>query len=244
MKRTSGLISLLCMFAGACGGGLSGAPGGAAQTARRLAMARFSAADTADALQNTATFALQLNAGETVLIGTCGLVGASYEGDTYLRLLWQGDEVAENDDGCAGLGSQIAFTPTVSGTYELHAGCFDDSECSGVIAMARRKGVFEFSTINTNNATINTFNTTTMFFNAGEIVMMGTCGLPGSSFQNDTYLRLFRVLDEQLMTVNDDACGGLGSQALYVVEQAGGYQVRAGCYSNSSCAGTLEVYVQ
>ncbi|HZI04021.1 MAG TPA: serine protease, partial [Archangium sp.] len=98
---------------------------------------------------------------------------------------------------------------------------------------------FTFSATNTNNAQQNTVNKS-LTFNAGDVVEVGTCNLTGATANGDTYLRLFDGAGIQA-TANDDACGGHSSYFKYTVPtgKGGTYQIRAGCYSNSSCDGTV-----
>jgi hypothetical protein len=78
---------------------------------------------------------IALTAGQTLTIGTCGVTGASFTGDTYLRLRnGSGTQVATNDDACSGLGSRIVHTAATSGNYEIRAGCYSSTSCGGTVA--------------------------------------------------------------------------------------------------------------
>ena len=60
---------------------------------------------------------------------------ASFTGDTYLRLKGpSGSDVASNDDSCGGVGSKLTFTATTAGTYQIRAGCYSSTSCSGTVA--------------------------------------------------------------------------------------------------------------
>ena len=93
----------------------------------------FSASDTQSAQRNTVNRTVELNPGETITAGTCGLAGASFTGDTYLRLFAGGTQVASNDDECGGLGSQLSYTSSGGGPVEIRAGCYRSTSCSGVV---------------------------------------------------------------------------------------------------------------
>jgi hypothetical protein len=95
----------------------------------------YATVNTNSAQANTVNRAIVLGAGQTLSIGTCGVTVSSFSGDTYLRLNGPaGTQVASNDDSCSGLGSHIVFTASSSGTYEIHAGCYSNTSCSGRVA--------------------------------------------------------------------------------------------------------------
>jgi hypothetical protein len=94
----------------------------------------YSASDTNSATQNTVNFNIVIAAGQTLAIGTCGVPGASGFGDTFLRLFDPFNmEVAASDDAC-GVLSSITITAATTGTFQLRAGCFSGSSCSGTVA--------------------------------------------------------------------------------------------------------------
>lgn len=96
---------------------------------------------TVAAVNMTGTIGIpvNLNAGQTITLGTCGLVGATNSGDTFLRLKNQlGQEVASNDDACGGVGSNISYVASSSGTYTIRAGCFQNNSCSGNVTYSVR----------------------------------------------------------------------------------------------------------
>lgn len=96
----------------------------------------YSASFTYDATYNTSTYAVYLYAGQLFTAGTCGLPGASGNGDTWLRLKNpSGVEVASNNSSSAcGWLSNFSIVAETTGTYVIHAGCFDTSSCSGTVA--------------------------------------------------------------------------------------------------------------
>ncbi|MFP2908754.1 lectin-like protein [Pyxidicoccus sp. 3LFB2] len=81
---------------------------------------------------------------------------------------------------------------------------------------------------------------TAIYLQAGQILEMGTCGLPTAVATNDTYLRLLGP-DWQEVAANDDDCKGLGSKLRYRVPACGtgNYVMRAGCSENTSCGGQM-----
>lgn len=97
----------------------------------------YSASNTNSAQQNTTNAFIYLNAGQTLTAGTCGLSGASASGDTYLRLYDGATQVAQNDDSCGGVSSKLVYTATASKKYELRAGCFGGSSCSGTVVWSK-----------------------------------------------------------------------------------------------------------
>ncbi len=98
------------------------------------ALFSYSTSNTNSATLNSADVYLNLSAGQTITLGTCGVSGAWGSGDTYLRLFSpNGAQVAYSDDGC-GLLSNFTYAVPVSGTYLLRSGCFGSGACSGTVA--------------------------------------------------------------------------------------------------------------
>lgn len=97
----------------------------------------YSTTNTSSAQQNTTNATIYINAGQTLTAGTCGLTGASASGDTYLRLFDGGAEVAQNDDACGGLSSNLVYTSLFSKKYELRAGCYGATSCSGNVVFTK-----------------------------------------------------------------------------------------------------------
>lgn len=95
----------------------------------------YSASNTNSAQQNTINRTFILNTGDILEVGTCNLAGAIASGDTFLRLFGpSATQVAYNDNYyCAGYASYIQYTATTSGIYELRAGCYGNSTCSGTV---------------------------------------------------------------------------------------------------------------
>lgn len=98
-------------------------------------------------------------------------------------------------------------------------------------------GSFSYGAANTNSATQNTSNFDISIV-AGQILTIGTCGVPGSSGTGDTYLRLFDASSTEV-AFNDDACGGLLTNFTFTATTTGTFQVRAGCFLTQSCSGTV-----
>jgi V8-like Glu-specific endopeptidase len=96
----------------------------------------FNVTNTNGALQNTVNRSLTLKAGNLLEVGTCGVPGATGSGDTFLRLYGPGGaQVASNDNGCgASRTSFIRYSVPVDGTYEIRAGCYASTSCSGTVA--------------------------------------------------------------------------------------------------------------
>lgn len=207
----------------------------------------YSASNTNSAQQNTTNVNFNVNAGDRVTVATCGLTGASFTGDTFLRLFNGSSQVTFNDDSCGGLGSSVTHTASAAGTLQVRAGCFGSGSCSGTVVIQitpgppPSNGSFNYSASNTNSAQQNTVNHN-VALTAGQTIQFGTCSVPGSSGNGDTYLRLFHPNGTQA-TFNDDSCGTL-SFASFTATATGNYQIRAGCFSNKSCSGTVAYVVQ
>ncbi len=209
----------------------------------------YSASNTNSAQQNTTNRTIALRAGQTLTIGTCGLTGATFTGDTYLRLRGPlNTQVAQNDDACGGQGSNITYLATADGNYAINAGCYNSGSCTGTVAWTitggstgPTSGSFAFNASNTNSAQQNTTNRD-VTIEAGKRLTVATCGVTGASFSGDTYLRLFNGAAQ--VFENDDACGGRGSSMTYTAPATTTLQIRAGCFSTGSCSGTVVWNIQ
>jgi len=200
----------------------------------------YDRANTGSATVNAATSTLSLVEGQTVLIGTCGLPGASYSGDTYLRLTNAANTlVAASDDAFGTYCSFIRYTVPAGGggNHQLSAGCYSSRSCRGTAVWSVSASSYAAS--NTTSATVNTVNQR-FALTEGQVLNVGTCGVTGASFGGDTYLRLFDAAGNQV-SFSDDACGGVGSNIKYTVPSGKGgiYELRAGCFSSNTCSGNL-----
>jgi V8-like Glu-specific endopeptidase len=206
----------------------------------------YTATNTNSAQQNTTNKVVALTAGQKITLGTCGVTGATVDGDSYLRLFGpNGAEVAGNDDSCGGRGSNIVYTvPTGgAGNYEIRAGCYSSNSCGGTVAWEITTGTppppggsYAYNATNTNSAQQNTANKDVTLA-AGQKITLGTCSTTGGTANGDTYIRFYAPGGAQVAS-NDDSCG-TGSSLTYTAPTAGTYQIRAGCYSNYSCGGTV-----
>jgi len=128
----------------------------------------------------------------------------------------------------------VTHTPLPDGTTCNGAGVCTAGTCSG--GGGPSSGSFSYSATNTNSATQNTVNFDIPIV-AGQVLSIGTCGVSGASGSGDTFLRLFDA-SNTLVAANDDACGVL-SFFTFTATTTGTFQVRAGCFSTSSCNGTV-----
>ena len=81
------------------------------------------------------TISVEVTAGEWIAVGTCGVTGARFGGDTVLRLRDpNGAELAYSDDACGGLGSRISFRATRTGAHQIVLGCYAADTCGGRVA--------------------------------------------------------------------------------------------------------------
>jgi hypothetical protein len=130
-----------CYSSGTCGGTVAweivpGTPPPPPPTGSSGSFA-FNATNTNSALRGTVNQNVTAAAGQKISFGTCGLTGASFSGNTYLRLFTSGGtEVASNNDACGGTGSNAAYTvPSgAGGTFQIRAGCNKNTSCSGTVA--------------------------------------------------------------------------------------------------------------
>jgi lysyl endopeptidase len=140
------------------------------------------------------------------------------------------------------------------GLYRLQAGCFDAGNCSGSVAYTVTGpggGSFSYDAANTANGTVNTRDLD-ISVQAGNVVTVGTCsptaalgvqeGVPAPltlerpAFSGDTSISL---VSGATVVTNDDACGTLGSQLKFTATATGTVKLRAGCFSSTSCSGTV-----
>ncbi|NVJ19720.1 C-type lectin domain-containing protein [Myxococcus sp. AM011] len=100
-------------------------------------------------------------------------------------------------------------------------------------------GRFEYSASSTSNGTVNTSNYS-IYLRAGQLFVVGTCGVAGASNVGDTYLRINGPNGQEVAS-NDDISGACGtaSNISIVVPTSGNYVIKAGCYSSSSCGGVV-----
>lgn len=100
-------------------------------------------APTTSAQVNYKRFQLgAFQAGTSVRVGTCGILGAAFTANTYLRLFISGTdtEVAFNNEACGGHGSQINYVAPYDMSLELRAGCAGESVgCAGTVALSTRR---------------------------------------------------------------------------------------------------------
>jgi hypothetical protein len=99
----------------------------------------YVAEKTDNATQNTYNYAVNLYAGQTITVGTCGLPNAWTHylyPDTYLRLTTlSGTEIASNDDACGGFGSNFSAVIPTDGTYMIRSGCYSANYCQAIVSM-------------------------------------------------------------------------------------------------------------
>ena len=240
----------------AASGGEEGAED-VAEAAAAVVIGSYSASGTQNAT-NEATvkkIPVTIAGGQRVMIGTDGITGASNQGDTWLRLQAPtGDLVkSNNDDLCSNdFGSRLSFKSPYAATmtFTVWGGCQGNASCGpNVVAVSRLKGQLSFQTTNTNSAKKN-FAKKVYHVTSGRRIRASTCEdvATGAERKGDTFLRLLRKEGEAYLQVasNDDSnlCSahcGAGSTILYEVPSDGDYEVRAGCFDNKSCSGTVAV---
>ncbi|MFP2964022.1 serine protease, partial [Myxococcus sp. 1LA] len=205
----------------------------------------YAATATNSAQANTTNYSIALKAGQTLTIGTCGLDDAAFTGDTYLRLRDAYNvEVAYSDDGCgSGYGSRITYTAAAAGNFVIVPGCYSSGSCTGHVAWTitggepepdPTQGSFAFSAEETNSARENTVDQY-ISVTTGQRVTVSTCG----SADGDTFLRLYS--GSRQVASNDDGCAtGHGSSLSFTASTTSLLQVRAGCYRDTSCSGTVQ----
>lgn len=122
-------------------------------------------------------------------------------------------------------------------------------EADVAVSAAALSTVASYATGTTGSATVTNPNSRAFnlgSFPAGTTVQVGTCGLsgatavpPGGTSATDTFLRLYAGSTQ--LASNDDNCGGLGSKIVTTLATSATLTLYAGCYSDSSCGGTIRV---
>jgi hypothetical protein len=127
-----------------------------------------------------------------------------------------------------------------------HGGKWNDAGCGGLYHFVCEDGGVEaaipqeiwIQNSNTNSDTQN-YVQFAVDLTINHLATIGTCGVTGGSGSGDTYLRLMNPNGTQLAE-NDDACGLL-SQLSVAVPITGTYVIRGGCFSNTTCSGTVGI---
>jgi hypothetical protein len=113
---------------------------------------------------------------------------------------------------------------------------------AGLGSIEQDLALLDYSASNTNSAqNPSTSASSHVYLNTSETVMIGTCGINESTFTGNTYLRLYNPSGANVAT-NDNGLSygcGYGSKLNYTAPDAGYYFIRAGCYSSTSCSGTV-----
>lgn len=145
------------------------------------------------------------------------------------------------------LGNEDCAVNNSIATSTGPAGLWNDIPCTDLAAYvceSRDPGTvtyhyLSFTASNTLSATQSTTDVS-VFLEPGQVLSVGTCGVPGAFATDDTFLRLVGPDGEEIF-FNDDACKGSGSHIRYKVPECGGgtYVIKAGCYESGSCGGRL-----
>jgi len=257
LTYTSPIAQTLTLQAGCYS---SGSCSGTVAFTKGLSNIPYSAANTNSGTQNTTDRTIHLVVGDKVTFGTCGLPGASYNGDTLVSLYLGSTRVAINDDDC-GSGSRALYRATISGDYTVRLGCAVNGSCSGN-AVVRVTPPDAFTGTKTfvghtpdpclpsdgpQVCDTTDPNEVRLLLRAGDVFSAGTCPslVPGASGSGDTLLSL--VGPDGLQTwSSDDNCPNSGNallsaytDMLVTPDKAGAYTLHSNCYNNTeTCSGT------
>jgi hypothetical protein len=106
------------------------------------------------------------------------------------------------------------------------------------ISSIRSVAYFDFSASDTDSGQRNTTNATVLL-HPGQVLQVGTCGVPDAFATGDTFLRLLDARGNEV-AANDDACGGRSSLSYAVPPGGGGsHELRVGCFGEGECRGRL-----
>ncbi|WP_342381348.1 serine protease [Myxococcus stipitatus] len=120
-----------CYSSGSCGGTVVWEITGSGPPPTTSGAFDFSASNTNSGQQATINRDVPVTAGQVLTVATCGLAGATFTGDTFLRIFNGATQVATNDDACSGRGSSVSYTATAPGTLQIRVGCYSSTTCSG-----------------------------------------------------------------------------------------------------------------
>ncbi|HNX89797.1 MAG TPA: hypothetical protein PKH58_12005, partial [Paludibacteraceae bacterium] len=175
--------------------------------------------------------------------------GGAYTGDTYLELFdYSCNSVASNDDFC-GLGSQLDFTPTTSGTYLLRVRGLGGAPITYTLAYKY------FADVCTTCPSYDAYiSPTSTYQTTSESFGMEGCHIyeaylyantqyrftfceGGASYSGDPYLELYNGSCSQV-AYNDDFCSS-GSQLDYTPGISGYYYLKVRGWANQPVTYTL-----
>jgi hypothetical protein len=166
-----------------------------------------------------------------------------------------GDDLGQSTNGgftfLTPVASGQSYTVTVASptapveqtcTVSNGSGTIGDTDITNVAitcGVPPSSGSFSYSATNTNSAQQDTIDVDIPIA-AGQRLTIGTCGVPGSSGEGDTFLRLFDQSNLEV-AANDDACGDTGLLTLFTFTAPTTqiYRVHAGCFAERSCSGTV-----
>src|SRR5262245_3558334 len=127
MTRQSSILVVLAFLFPACAADDGDADLGAAEQDTTIASYSATLTSNATVASQTAMIPIAFGAGETIMIGTQGITGSSFVGDTFLRLRSpSGADLAVSDDVCGTRGSRLSFTSPNAVTDTIWGGCFSD----------------------------------------------------------------------------------------------------------------------
>jgi hypothetical protein len=206
---------------------------------------------------------LSLTVGQTIVFGTANMGGAQQNGPTYLWLIWQNPATGVTTVVSQGSSYPLQWSATaaMNGQFTLMEGCTGNAyyySCSGTVGyqIYTAAPTPPAVAVTTSTAFSSSVGTCQPFSGASRVVatcqvnafagstlVLGTTRVGGSACNGDTYLTL-QSPSGAVLTSNDDANGGACSYISYSVPTTGTYTVQEGCYSSSSCGGTVGYQVQ
>jgi serralysin len=201
-----------------------------------------------DSLGDHDWYSITLFSGQTYTF-SAGETGTGDLQDSYLRLRnGSGVVLVEDDDGGAGLLSQITFTATSTGTYFVDVGAFDDAQTgnfkllavnagtSGADTVAGYAGTTGVLTLGASaNGAVNSTGDHDWYavsLTAGQSYLLST-GATGGDGDVDTYMWLRSGAGLELAS-NDDTSGAIYSSFRFTPTTSGIYYVDVGAYNNAS----------
>jgi hypothetical protein len=116
-----------------------------------------------------------------------------------------------------------------------------DNNCDGQIDEGVNCGdSFDFTASQTNSAQQETTDQK-ITLSPGQTLEVGTCVVGGSAARGDTFLRLLNSAQQEVAQNNNYSGCGSRSYLMYTVPPDGGgtYTIKAGCFLNLSCNGTV-----
>jgi hypothetical protein len=167
--------------------------------------------------------------------------------DTYLKIRHNGSTLHQDDDGAGGTDSQVTFTPSTTGTYEILAGTLRQAFGAYTISLAQgavvapvaaragrliRPGEILRGTLTTGSPKHDDNTPYEPFEFDGRAGQRVSIGMASDAF--DSYLVLRQQGSNSNLDTNDDGGGGRSASITYTLPNTARYEIRANAVSGTA----------